>query len=105
LIFSCYDGKTDINLEAENQIPKETFELMLYDVHLADAIVTSKIMKTKDNVLIDSLVYQSVFEKYNYSKQEFEATLVFYINNNMDSLDAICERVVKRFNLEKGNIH
>ncbi|HNY43839.1 MAG: DUF4296 domain-containing protein [Bacteroidota bacterium] len=106
MLWSCAYKKTDKRFQqGENKVPKDTFELILYDVHLADAIVTSQIMKTKNNAFVDSLVYQSVFDKYGYTRQEFENTILYYVHNNMDTLHSICERTVNKFNLEKGNIH
>jgi hypothetical protein len=89
----------------ENVIPPDSLELMIYDVHLADAIITSKIMKTKDNAVVDSLVYVSVFKKYNYTREQFEQTLLYYVHHEMDSLNAIYERVINRYSVEKGKIY
>ncbi|MDD4149945.1 MAG: DUF4296 domain-containing protein [Bacteroidales bacterium] len=103
--FSCIQETVDVAQEGKNIIPSDTLELMIFDVHLADAIITSKIMKTKDNTAIDSLIYQSVHEKYNYSRDDFEQTLLFYSHNRLDSLNAIYDRVIERFNIRKGEIH
>ena len=52
-------------------------------------------------LLLTLLVYQSVFDKYGYTRQEFENTILYYVHNNMDTLHSICERTVNKFNLEK----
>ncbi len=47
MLWSCAYKKTDKRFQqGENKVPKDTFELILYDVHLADAIVTSQIIKS-----------------------------------------------------------
>ena len=44
MLWSCAYKKTDKRFQqGENKVPKDTFELILYDVHLADAIVTRKL--------------------------------------------------------------
>lgn len=105
LSYSCGKEQKTLSQDGKNIISADTLELMIFDVHLADAIITSKIMKTKDNTAIDSLIYQSVYDKYNYSKEDFEQTLLFYAHTKLDSLDAIYDRVIERFNIRKGEIH
>lgn len=103
-IISCI-GKTEYTTpKGENIIPKDSLELIIYDVHLADAIITTKIMKTKNNAVVDSLIYVSVFQKYNYTREEFENTILYYIHNEMDTLNAIYDRIIIRCNIEKGQI-
>ncbi len=104
-LFACSNNNVKKMPLAENKIPKDTFELILYDVHLADAIVTSKILKTNDNILRDSLIYANIFKKYNYSRNDFETTILYYVSCEMDTLNSICERVVNRFSVEKGEIY
>jgi len=91
--------------KGENIIPPDSLELLIYDVHLADAIITSKIMKTKDNAYVDSLVYVSVFTKHHYTREQFEQTILFYVHNRMDSLNNMYDRVINRYNVEKGKIY
>ncbi len=105
LLTSCMSEPKYETSEGENLIPSDSLELMIYDVHLADAIITSKIMKTKDNELSDSLIYLSVFEKHHYTRQQFEQTILYYSHNHLDSLNNIYERVIKRFSVEQGNIY
>lgn len=103
--FSCISKPKYSTPTGEDIIPKDSLELLIYDIHLADAIITSKIMKTKDNKLADSLLYVSVFEKHNYTREQFEQTLLYYVHNQMDTLNKMYDRVIDRFNLEKGKIY
>ncbi|MDD3739852.1 MAG: DUF4296 domain-containing protein [Bacteroidales bacterium] len=105
IVLSCISEPKYSTPKGENIIPKDSLELLIYDIHLADAIITSKIMKTKDNKLVDSLLYVSVFEKHNYTREQFEQTLLYYVHNRMDTLNTIYDRVIDRFNLEKGEIY
>ncbi|HOZ29853.1 MAG TPA: DUF4296 domain-containing protein [Bacteroidales bacterium] len=91
--------------KGENIIPKDSLELIIYDIHLSDAIITSQVMKTKDNKIADSLLYVSVFAKHNYTREQFEQTLLYYVHNEMDTLNKIYDRVIDRFNLEKAKIY
>jgi hypothetical protein len=104
-LLSCM-GKPDYTTpEGENVVPKDSLELMIYDIHLADAIITSKIMKSKKNMLVDSMLYLSVFEKHHYTRKQFENTMLYYVHNEMDTLNAMYDRVIARFNTEKGEIY
>ena len=85
LSYSCIQDSVNQTQDGKDIISADTLELMIFDIHLADAIITSKIMKTKDNTAIDSLVYQSVYDKYGYAKDDFEQTLLFYAHNKVDS--------------------
>ncbi|MDD2635230.1 MAG: DUF4296 domain-containing protein [Bacteroidales bacterium] len=103
--YSC-NQNSDIQTQTGKEIiSADTLELMIFDIHLTDAIITSKIMKTKDNAAVDSLLYQSIYDKYSYSKDDFEQTLLFYAHNKLDSLNAIYDRVIERFNIRKGEIY
>jgi hypothetical protein len=88
----------------ENIIPADTLELMIHDIHLADAIITSKILKTKQNLGTDSLIYQNICDKYNYSREDFDSTLLYYSHHRLDTLNAMYDRVIERFYIEKGEI-
>lgn len=103
-ILGCL-GKTEYSTpKGENAVPKEKLELIIYDIHLADAIITTKIMKTKNNTIVDSLIYESVFIKHEYTREQFENTMLYYIHNEIDTLNAIYDRVIMRCNIEKGKI-
>lgn len=105
LLFSCMaepDYKTE---SGEEIIPADTLELMIHDIHLADAIITSKILKDKSGVGVDSLIYQSIYDFYNYSKEDFDQTLLYYTHNKLDSLNLMYDRVIEKFYVEKGEVY
>lgn len=104
-LFSCISEPKYDTPKGKNLIPKDSLELLIYDIHLADAIITSKVMKTKDNKIADSLLYVNVFEKHNYTREQFEQTLLYYVHNEMDTLNKIYDRVINRFSVEKGIIY
>ncbi|PLX08612.1 MAG: hypothetical protein C0596_07085 [Marinilabiliales bacterium] len=104
LMFSCMPEPTYEAESGENIIPKDTLELMIHDIHLADAIITSNMLKA-DNVAVDSLIYQSIYDKFNYSREDFDQTLLYYAHNRLDTLNLIYDRVIERFYVEKGEIY
>lgn len=101
-LISCAKTKTS-ETTSENIIPPDKMEKIIYDVHIVDAIVASKIIKnpTRES---DSLLYSSIFEKHNVTRADFENTLLYYVNYNFDTLNAIYDRVINRFNTEKALI-
>ena len=105
LSLSCSNDPKYRTASGENIIPADSLESIIYDVHMADAIITSKIMKTKNSKKVDSLIYVSVFAKHKYSRAQFEQTLLYYTHNNIDSLNRMYDRVIERLNIEKGKIY
>lgn len=104
-LVSCWSNPQYETAKGENIIPKDTLELMIYDIHLADAIITAKIMKTNNNTAVDSLVYSSIFVKYNYSRNDFEQTLLYFSHNHLDTLNAMYDRVINKFHIAEGEIY
>lgn len=104
-ILSCMSEPVYETDSGKEIIPPDTLEYMIFDIHLADAIITSKILKTKENKLVDSLIYEEIYEEYSYSKDDFEQTILYYTHNRMDSLNTIYERVMQRLSIEKGEIY
>lgn len=105
IVLSCmrepkYDTKEGLNI-----IPPDTLELMIHDIHLADAIITSKILKQKGGSASDSIIYQNIYNKYSYSRDDFDQTLLYYAHNRLDTLNVIYDRVIQRFYVEKGEIY
>jgi hypothetical protein len=104
-LFACMPEPQYDDESGKNIVPSDTLELMIYDIHLADAIITSKILKAKDNSAVDSLIYQSIYDKYSYSREDFEQTLLFYTHNHLDSLNAMYDRVISKFHIAEGEIY
>lgn len=104
-ILSCKKNNTSNKEQlGENIVPQDKLELIIYDIHITDAIVASKMMKNSTPET-DSILYESIFRKHNCSRQDFENTLLFYINNKFDSLISIYDRVINRINTEKAYIY
>ena len=105
LVLSCMPEPNYETEVGEDIIPAETMELMIHDIHLADAIITSKILKNKAGVAADSLIYQGIYDEYNYNREDFDKTLLFYAHNKLDSLNLMYDRVIERLYVEKGEIY
>lgn len=105
MFFACMPEPKYEEDSGKNIVPQDTLELMIYDIHLADAIITSKILKTKDNSVVDSLIYQSIYDKYNFSREDFDQTLLYYTHNHLDTLNAIYDRVISKFHIAEGEIY
>lgn len=105
MFFSCMQEPTYETAAGQEIIPADTLELMIHDIHMADAIITSKILKNKAGVATDSLIYQSIYDKYNYTRSDFDTTLLYYAHHKLDSLNSMYDRVIERLNIEKGEIY
>lgn len=103
ITVSCRNYKAGIPENAENIVPADTLIAILYDIHIIDAIILSKIIDLEDYD-IDTLMYDAVFDKYTYSMEEFENTLLYYTHYRLDSLEIIYSKVMDKLHQEKGEI-
>jgi hypothetical protein len=71
-IFSCNRKNHD------NIIPRRILVPLLVDIHTADALAMNGMLNEQFGGLDSSLLYQAVFEKYGYTKEEFDRTLQYY---------------------------
>lgn len=102
-LFSCRNLDKGIPENAINEIPPDVFEDIIYDIYIVDALILSDIVKF-DHENIDSIMYESVFKKHNYTYRQFENTISYYTHYNLDSMEIIISNVMDRFNIEKGEI-
>lgn len=105
LLFACMSEPEYETERGKNVIPKDTLELMIIDIHTADALITSKILKSKGTLATDSLIYQGIYDKYQYSREDFDQTLLYYVHHEMDTLNVMYDRVIEKLNIEKGQIY
>jgi hypothetical protein len=101
--LSCRDVNKGIPDNAVSTIHPDTLINILYDIHLIDAIILSKIVKFEEQ-RIDSLMYESLFNKYSVTREELENSLLYYTHYRLDSLDLLYSTVLDRFHTEKGEI-
>lgn len=103
LIFGCRDLNRGIPEHANHKVPADSLINILYDIHIIDAIILSNIIDLGD-LGVDTLIYDAVFEKYKYSQEEFENTLLYYTHYDLDSLAIIYSTVMDKLHQEKGEI-
>ena len=104
LIVSCNppDKQAQI-IPEERMLPSETMENIFYEMHLADAIVSLRMVQVSGHTSmnqyqVDSLIYESIYAKYGCTRESFEESILWYLQNEQDKLRSIYEGVVERFN-------
>lgn len=86
-LFSC-NGKPDYLIEKDKLVP------LLVELHLADAIFTSRGIIDIDIEEIDSAsYYQTIFDKYNVTRVDFDSTME-YLTARPKKIDVIYEEVL-----------
>jgi len=95
--ISCQHDPTGMN--RKYLIPKKKFVNILVDIHIQDAVVGSPYF-TQNYSRNDSInVYQSIFDKYNVTQQEFDSTITSY-TRRPDLYAEVYDQVILRLNLK-----
>ncbi|MDR2009625.1 MAG: DUF4296 domain-containing protein [Bacteroidales bacterium] len=103
VFFSCINVKPEYTSPQGYQYIKlDTIELILYDIHLSDAIITTGVYNPANDILTDTLIYESIYKKYSYSRKQIDESLLYYMHNQIDSLYAVYDRIFERLSREKG---
>lgn len=89
----------------ERKLPVETMENIFYEMHLADAMVSLHMVQVTGHTSltqyqVDSLLYEGIYEKYDCTRETFEESVLWYLQNDSKGLEDLYEKVVERFNLE-----
>jgi len=106
LLYSCNPpDKQEQILPEERKLSEETMENIFYEMHLADAIVSLRMVQVSGHTSVsqyqvDSLIYESIYEKYGCTRESFEESILWYLQNNQQRLKDIYENVVERLNQE-----
>ncbi len=74
-------------------LSRDTLILVLVDIHLADAMVTTSNLKDNEKRDFSYSCYKAVFEKYNIKKGRFDNSLKYY-SRDPKYLDVIYEDVL-----------
>ena len=111
-LASCnMPGKQKQMVPEERQLSEETMENIFYEMHLADAMVTLHLVQVDGHTSlsqyqVDSLIYESIYDKYDCTRELFEESILWYLENNPGKLNDMYEHIVERFNqniAETGN--
>lgn len=106
LIVSCNTpDKQEQLVPSERKLSHETMVNIFYEMHLADAMVSLRMVQVSGHTSmtqyqVDSLIYESIYDKYGCTRESFEESILWYLQNDQDQLRSIYESVVERFNQE-----
>lgn len=82
-------------------IPQGEMEKILLDIHLADAVVQNS--ANYNSSLRKEALYESVFEKHNITKHQFDTSLYWY-GMHSEQYAKMYERINKRLTEQKKDI-
>ncbi len=103
-LASCnMPGKQEQMVLEERVLEEETMENIFYEMHLADAMVSLRLVQVDGHTSlsqyqVDSLIYESIYDKYNCTRESFEESILWYLENDPNKLRNMYERIVERFN-------
>ena len=104
VLVSCTPpGKQEQMVPEERMLSQETMENIFYEMHLADAMVSLHIVQidghtSYSSYQVDSLIYESIYDKYGCTRESFEESILWYLENDPNKLRNIYEHLVERFN-------
>ena len=87
----------------DRRLDEETMENIFYEMHIADAMVSLRVVQVDGHTSltqyqVDSLIYESIYDKYDCTRESFEESILWYLQNKPDKLKVMYEHVVERFN-------
>lgn len=93
----------------ERMLDEEVMENIFYEMHVADAMVSLHMVQIDGHISlsqyqVDSLIYESIYDKYNCTRESFEESILWYLQNDPEQLNVMYEHVVERFNQEIAEI-
>ena len=104
LMVSCdMPSKQKQLVPKERMLEEETMENIFYEMHIADAMVSLHMVQVDGHTSlsqyqVDSLIYESIYDKYNCTRESFEESILWYLENDPNKLRSMYERIVERFN-------
>ena len=104
MLVSCnMPGKQAQMVPEERKLSEETMENIFYEMNLADAMVSLRLVQVDGHTSlsqyqVDSLIYESIYDKYNCTRESFEESILWYLENDPNKLKNIYEHIVERFN-------
>ena len=90
-LFSCSKE------EEKTYLSTDDFTRMLFDIHLTDGVLTSKNIVSRGKEYRPSFYYNSIYNKYNLTPDQFDSCVSFYAQNS-DLYEKIYERVIDSLN-------
>ena len=103
-MVSCdLPGGQKLLVPDERRLDEETMENIFYEMHIADAMVSLRVVQVDGHTSlsqyqVDSLIYESIYDKYGCTRESFEESILWYLQNKPDKLKVMYEHVVERFN-------
>ncbi|MDD6211261.1 MAG: DUF4296 domain-containing protein [Bacteroidales bacterium] len=94
---------TTTGCKKDSVLSERKTEELLYDMHLADAIMEREFQKGSLSDSIRNSMYASVFEKHGVTKAQFDTTISWY-GRNLDKYIGIYKRLSARF-AEESNTY
>jgi len=104
MIVSCTLPDKQVQMvPEERRLSEEIMENIFYEMHIADAMVSLHAVQVDGHTSfssyqIDSLIYESIYDKYGCTRESFEESILWYLENKPAKLKDMYERIVERFN-------
>lgn len=93
IFFSCTNKSKSAKKTDFKSLTKSEMVKILVDIHIAEAAAGYRDLKGYDRGVYSCYYYNSVFKKYNLSKDEFQKNIDYYAINTSE-LDLIYKDVI-----------
>ncbi|RXQ92972.1 DUF4296 domain-containing protein [Ancylomarina salipaludis] len=91
LLFSC------TSKEKKTYLSQDDFTRIVFDIHLADGVLTTKNIVSRGKEYKPSYYYNSIYKKYNITPEQFDSCVSFYAQNSA-LYETIYEKVIDSLN-------
>ena len=106
LIFQsgCTEKVRKKQLPPDDHIPREEMVDIIVDMHLYDAIIWKE-QKTKTRKIQYEkfFLYESILEKYQISREQFESSMDYY-QSDLEVMDEIYADVITKLSIMKSEM-
>lgn len=93
LVLTVFMVACSFNKTPDYVIPQDDMVDIIVDIHLMDGLMSVRSIQEELTQADTSNYYDLIFEKYGYSRADFD-TSVFYYGKNINKYDKIYEEVL-----------
>jgi len=101
VFLSCNKAGKGSDATAKPKLNKEQMVDLLIDIHLTEAALRIKPAEAQQNDIYTSHYYSAVFKKHKTTKEEFNASMLFY-KDDLPALNDIYMQVVDSLSRMQG---
>ncbi|MFN3445230.1 MAG: DUF4296 domain-containing protein [Bacteroidia bacterium] len=100
-VMFCACSNPNQNQLPANVLTQQQMEAVLYDMHLAEGLLTTE-PKGGDTTARRALgMYEQIYKKHNITPEQFKASYQYYTNNPV-VFDSVYNKIIERLSVQES---